>query len=77
MTLENELQEIITDALQILPPLNRKLIEASYLDGDSALKLMRAHGLTRKELTAFMEQSLRQLNAYLRHRGIESVADVL
>jgi DNA-directed RNA polymerase specialized sigma24 family protein len=71
------IENLLSDALEKLPPLDQTLIRRVYLEGDSEWTVSREYGLKRKVVQAEIETGLQELRRILRCWGLNRLADVL
>jgi DNA-directed RNA polymerase specialized sigma24 family protein len=72
-----EPHDTITAALATLPPFERSVVVAYFIDGDPIGRIMRRSTLKRPEVVAAIETALVAMKDVLRGRGIRAVADVI
>lgn len=69
--------ELVTAAIDDLPPLQRSLIRESFLEGESIYALMKRHDMKRAQIESTIEAGIALMRTALRSRGVVSIADVI
>jgi hypothetical protein len=69
--------ELLTTALNDLPPNDRAIVEAHFFDGESMFKIQRHRKMRRRDLENMIEAALATMRTSLRSRGVRSVSDVI
>ena len=69
--------DTITAALETLPPFERSVVIAYFIEGDPIGRIMRQYKLKRREVEAAIETGLAAMRNALWRRGIRAVADVI
>jgi DNA-directed RNA polymerase specialized sigma24 family protein len=70
-------EDLITETLETLPPLERMFVRRVYMDGDSEFIVAREFRMKRKVVRAGLAAGVDALRLALRIRGVNGVADVL